>query len=69
MSFRGATKEHIIPKSFSRNSGGTDDFENIALSHKECNRLRSSNVNQPPHSSFLFYFVRDRLELFKETLK
>jgi hypothetical protein len=51
------THEHILPRIL----GGTDAYENMAVSHLECNRLRSSNIWQDPHPSFLFDFVREEL--------
>ncbi|ARB11536.1 HNH endonuclease [Pectobacterium phage vB_PatM_CB7] len=34
-----ATLEHIIPVS----KGGTDNMDNLALSHQKCNQLRGNN--------------------------
>lgn len=33
-----ATLEHILPVS----KGGTDDMENLSLSHEKCNKLRGN---------------------------
>jgi 5-methylcytosine-specific restriction endonuclease McrA len=54
MSMASATWEHIIPKA----DGGTDDFENLALAHYECNSKRDRNLAQQPHPSRKFDFIR-----------
>ena len=37
---KNATLEHIIPVS----KGGTDDMENLAISHYQCNQRRGNEV-------------------------
>ena len=35
-----ATLEHILPKS----KGGTDDMDNLSISHEDCNKKRGNTV-------------------------
>ena len=37
--YKYATLEHIIPSS----KGGTDDMDNLSLSHKKCNERRGND--------------------------
>ena len=38
-----ATLEHILPQSH----GGTDEMNNLWLSHEKCNKLRGDNLDYP----------------------
>jgi 5-methylcytosine-specific restriction endonuclease McrA len=62
MAADAATIEHIIPVSL----GGRNKWDNKAVSHKQCNRDRGSNLLQEPHPSFLFDHVRRRLKAYHE---
>lgn len=53
-----ATWEHIIPDSL----GGTNEIDNLALAHLECNRKRGNNTYQQPCQRIEFDFIRIRLQ-------
>jgi 5-methylcytosine-specific restriction endonuclease McrA len=38
---KNATLEHVIPLS----NGGTDDIDNLSISHYQCNNARGSDVD------------------------
>lgn len=40
VSFNEATLEHVVPLS----KGGTDDFENLSISHAHCNHRRGAKA-------------------------